>query len=131
MTSFVSTAAPTDAYVQWNYSALRLGEIHTSLTGAGITVAVIDSGVNRTGPELNGAGQVLDGCDWVISPTNVCTGTGVTDQNGHGTHVAGIIAAKNDGLGVTGVAPNATILPLRVLDANGSGYLSDVAAAID
>ena len=131
MTSFVAADAPTVAYTQWNYSALRLGEIHSSLTGTDIKVAVIDSGVNRTGFELNGVGQVLDGCDWVTSSTNVCTGTGVTDENGHGTHVAGIIAAKNDGLGVTGVAPSVTILPLRVLDANGSGYLSDVAAAID
>lgn len=131
MTTLVTAAAPSVAYDQWNYSALRLGEIHSSLTGTGITVAVIDSGVDRTGFELNGDGQVLDGCDWVTSQTNVCTGTGVTDENGHGTHVAGIIAAKNDGLGVTGVAPSVKILPLRVLDANGSGYLSDVAAAID
>jgi len=131
MTSFVAAAAPTVAYTQWNYSALRLGEIHSSLTGTGIKVAVIDSGVNRTGFELDGVGQVLDGCDWVTSSTSVCTGTGLNDENGHGTHVAGIIAAKNDNLGVTGVAPGVTILPLRVLDANGSGYLSDVAAAID
>ena len=131
MTSFVSAAAPTAPFVQWNYSALRLNEIHSSLTGTGIKVAVIDSGVNRTGFELDGVGQVLDGCDWVTSSTSVCTGTGLNDENGHGTHVAGIIAAKNDGLGVTGVAPGVTILPLRVLDANGSGYLSDVAAAID
>ena len=132
MTSFVAAAAPTVAYTQWNYSALRLGEIHSSLTGTNIKVAVIDSGVDRTGFELNVAGQVLDGCDWVTSPTNVCIeGIGIVDENGHGTHVAGIIAAKNDGLGITGVAPNVTILPLRVLDANGNGYLSDVAAAID
>ena len=134
----VSTAfaTPTSAYAQWGYSALRLGEIHTSLTGVGIRVAVIDSGVDRTGPELNGDGlngtsKVLDGCDWVTSPTSVCRGTGVLDENGHGTHVAGIIAAKNDGLGVTGVAPSVEILPLRVLDANGEGWLADIAAAID
>lgn len=131
MTSLVSAAAPTSAYTQWNYSALRLGEIHTSITGTDIIVAVIDSGVNRTGPELDGVGQVLDGCDWVTSATNVCNGTGLNDENGHGTHVAGIIAAKNDGVGVTGVAPGVKILPLRVLDATGSGFLSDVAAAID
>lgn len=129
-------ATPTSAYAQWGYSALRLGEIHTSLTGVGIRVAVIDSGVDRTGPELNGDGlngtsKVLDGCDWVTSPTNVCVGTGVFDENGHGTHVAGIIAAKNDGLGITGVAPSVEILPLRVLNSEGDGWPSDVAAAID
>lgn len=127
----LATVVP--AYTQWNYSALRLGEINTFRTGTGITVAVIDTGVNRTGTDLDGTNpkQVLDGCDWVTSPTNVCTGTGVTDENGHGTHVAGIIAAQNDGEGITGVAPGSTILPLRVLDASGSGYLSDIAAAIE
>ena len=125
-----SIPAPTTSYTQWNYTALRLAEIHNSFTGTNVKVAVIDSGVDRENPELNG-GQVLDGCDWVTSPTNVCRGTGVLDENGHGTHVAGIIAAKNDGYGVTGVAPGATILPLRVLGADGSGWLSDIAAAID
>ncbi len=128
----VATAAA--AYNQWNYTALQLHPIHVHHIGSGTLVAVIDSGVNRTGTDLNGTPQVpqvLDGCDWVTSPTNVCRGTGVTDENGHGTHVAGIIAAKNDGVGITGVAPGSQILPLRVLDANGSGYLSDIAAAID
>ncbi|MEY3605891.1 MAG: hypothetical protein RL289_71, partial [Actinomycetota bacterium] len=114
-----SIPAPTTSYTQWNYTALRLAEIHNSFTGTNVKVAVIDSGVDRENPELNG-GQVLDGCDWVTSPTNVCRDTGVLDENGHGTHVAGIIAAKNDGYGVTGVAPGATILPLRVLGADGS-----------
>lgn len=128
----VATAAT--AYNQWNYTALQLHPIHVHRIGSGTLVAVIDSGVNRTGTDLNGTGQVaqvLDGCDWVTSPTNVCRGTGVVDENGHGTHVAGIIAAKNDGFGITGVAPGSQILPLRVLDASGSGYLSDIAAAID
>jgi hypothetical protein len=128
----VATAATT--YNQWNYTALQLHPIHVHHIGSGTLVAVIDSGVNRTGTDLNGTGQVaqvLDGCDWVTSPTNVCRGTGVVDENGHGTHVAGIIAAKNDGVGITGVAPGSQILPLRVLDASGSGYLSDIAAAID
>lgn len=128
----IATAAA--AYNQWNYTALQLHPIHVHHVGSGTIVAVIDSGVNRTGTDLNGTAQVpqvLDGCDWVTSPTNVCRGTGVTDENGHGTHVAGIIAAKNDGVGITGVAPGSQILPLRVLDANGSGYLSDIAAAID
>lgn len=126
-----AVVAPVTAYRQWGYDTLRLGEIHNSLTGLGVRVAVIDSGVDRTGPELNETGRVLDGCDWVTSPTNVCQGTGVTDENGHGTHVAGIIAAKRDGLGVTGVSPDAVILPLRVLNADGAGWLSDIAAAID
>lgn len=134
VTTFAPVASAATAYNQWNYTALQLHPIHIHHIGSGTLVAVIDSGVNRTGTDLNGTvqvPQVLDGCDWVTSPTNVCRGTGVTDENGHGTHVAGIIAAKNDGVGITGVAPGSQILPLRVLDANGSGYLSDIAAAVD
>lgn len=127
----VTSPSATPSYEQWNYTNLRMPEVNPFLTGAGITVAVIDTGVNRTGTDLDRIGQVLDGCDWVTSPTNVCRGTGVTDENGHGTHVAGIIAAQNDGEGITGIAPEATILPLRVLDASGSGYISDIPAAID
>ena len=122
---------PPNAYTQWNYTSLRLNELPNNVIGTGIRVAVIDSGVDRNGPELNEPGRVLDGCDWVTSPTNVCRGTGVLDENGHGTHVAGIIAAKKDGFGVSGVAPGAVILPLRVLNARGEGWLSDIAAAID
>lgn len=132
-----SNASPTvaatavTAYNQWNYTALQLHQIHAHHIGSGVITAVIDSGVNRTGTDLNNPGQVLDGCDWVTSPTNVCRGTGVVDENGHGTHVAGIIAAQDDGEGITGVAPGSVILPLRVLDASGAGYLSDISAAID
>lgn len=129
ISSAVATAV--NAYNQWNYTALQLQQFHAHTNGDGILVAVIDSGVNRTGTDLNGLNQVLDGCDWVTSPTNVCRGTGVVDENGHGTHVAGIIAAQDDGEGIIGVAPRSQILPLRVLDANGSGYLSDISAAVD
>jgi subtilisin family serine protease len=127
--STVSIAAVAPSYTQWDYTALRLGEIHPYISGNAIVVAVIDTGVDRSSNDLSG--QVLDGCDWVTSPTNVCTGTGLLDENGHGTHVAGIVAAKNDGQGITGVAPGSKILPLRVLDASGTGYLSDIPAAID
>jgi len=85
---------------------------------------VIDTGVDSTHPDL--AGQVLPGADFT-------TGTEgpAVDPNGHGTHVAGIIAAAaGNGEGIAGVAPDARVLPIRVLGANGSGYLSDVANGI-
>ena len=83
--------------------------------GAGVKVAVIDSGVEAAHQDLSGS--VLPGKDY-IDPS----GDGRVDPNGHGTHVAGIIAAHvNNGLGIDGAAPGVHILPVRVLDANGGG----------
>jgi subtilisin family serine protease len=88
-------------------------------------VAVIDTGVDATHPDL--AGQVLPEYD-VINRTTLAT---ATDPNGHGTHVAGTIAADaGNGIGISGIAPDAKILPIRVLGANGSGYMSDAATGI-
>ena len=92
--------------------------------GAGITVAVVDTGADFGHEDL--AGQlVAGGHDWVDGDDDP------GDANGHGTHVAGTIAAAADnGLGIAGVAPAAKVLPLRALDAKGSGSMSNVAAAM-
>jgi thermitase len=93
-------------------------------TGAGVTVAVVDTGADSTAPDLSG--QLVSGYSWV-------NGDGDTqDENGHGTHVSGIIAAaQNNGIGVSGVAPGARVMPLQALDASGSGTDTDVAAAFN
>jgi serine protease len=79
-------------------------------SGAGVTVAVIDSGVDATHPDLQG--QVLPGLD-LVDPK----GNGDTDLVGHGTTVAAIIAGRgDDNAGVIGIAPKAKILPVRVLN---------------
>ena len=91
-------------------------------TGLGTTVAVVDSGVRASHPDL--AGRVAGGHDWIDSDDNP------NDLYGHGTHVAGTIGATRDnGIGVAGVAPDVTIMPLRVLDANGAGSVAAGAAA--
>ena len=89
-----------------------------------VTVAVIDSGVCLDHPDLEG--RILEnGYDFVDDDDTA------QDELGHGCGVAGIIAANVDnGIGIAGVAPNAMILPLRVLDAQGIGTYSDVAQAI-
>jgi subtilisin family serine protease len=93
-------------------------------TGAGVTVAEVDSGVDYTAPDLQG--QFVSGWDYLNGDNDP------QDQLGHGTHVAGIIAAlQNNGIGVSGVAPAAKVMPLRVLDANGNGTDDDVAQAFN
>jgi thermitase len=89
--------------------------------GAGITVAVADTGVDAGHPEL--AGRLVPGYDFIDNDPDP------QDGHGHGTHVAGTIAAGENGAGVIGVAPQALVMPLRVLDNNGGGGSADVAAA--
>lgn len=84
---------------------------------------VIDTGIDLTHPDLNVSktGNV----SYVLSePT-------ANDGNGHGTHVAGIIAARNNSIGVVGVAAGATVVAVKVLDSTGTGRDSDVIAGID
>jgi thermitase len=96
-------------------------EAWASTRGAGVTVAVVDSGVDLGHPDL--AGRLTAGHDFVDDDSIPA------DLNGHGTHVAGTIAAGENGVGAIGVAPAALVMPLRVLDAGGSGNSADVAAA--
>lgn len=94
------------------------GSYTTANSGAGVSAYVIDSGVLASHTEFGG--RVAAG--W----TAVADGLGTGDCNGHGTHVAGTIAGKT-----YGVAKAATIIPVRVLDCNGSGFNSDVVAGLE
>ena len=93
-------------------------------TGAGQTVAVVDTGVDeatRTSADT-----------YPAATTSSTTDVDPTDPDGHGTHVAGTIAATRDnGEGIAGVAPEAASSPLRVLDENGDGRRSDIIEAFD
>jgi subtilisin family serine protease len=83
-------------------------------------IAVIDSGIDLDHPDLNAVGGVN------------CVGPGAPDDdNGHGTHVAGTIAARNNGSGVVGVAPGTRVYAAKVLDATGNGTWSQIICAID
>lgn len=104
---------------QVSYGTARVGG---PLDGTGYTAWVIDSGVDLDHPDLN-----VDASRGFTSINN----GGMDDSNGHGTHVAGTIGAIDNTIGALGVAPNTTIVPVRVLDRRGSGSTSGVIAGID
>ncbi|HEX6363260.1 MAG TPA: S8 family serine peptidase [Albitalea sp.] len=110
---------PTDYVMQWAPVALRLPEAHLRSTGSGTRVAVLDTGVDTLHPAL--AGRLLPGYDFVQRDADPSeTGTLLDPAFGHGTHVAGLVAL---------VAPDARIMPLRVLDAAGLGNAWTIAEA--
>jgi serine protease len=124
-----ATATPNDPLrsQQWAITKTTFGALWPGLVGAGVTIAVVDTGVDASHPDL--AGRVLPGCRF-LGTTN--TGAlGANDDHGHGTHVAGIAAAlTNNGRGIEGAAPGVRILPVKVLDQNGQGYSSNIANGI-
>nr|WP_161974893.1 S8 family peptidase [Bacillus timonensis] len=92
----------------------------TKYTGSGTKIAIIDTGISQHEDLVIAGG---------ISFTSYTTS--YSDDNGHGTHVAGIVGAKNNQIGTVGVAPEASIYAVKVLGADGSGYLSDIISGLD
>jgi thermitase len=126
---------PNDPYYTLAYQTTRYGNIpqwapqFVSASEAwditqgdpAIIIAIVDTGIDTQHPELQG--KIVGGTSFV--------GRSVKDQHGHGTHVAGIAAGStNNSTGIAGICPRCSIMPIRALDASGSGYLSDVAAGI-
>ena len=89
-----------------------------NITGTGITIAILDTGIRTTHNEFSGAGKLLLGPDFGDNDNDP------TDIDGHGTHVAGIAAANDNGTGVVGIAPDASILVIKVF--SNSGLASDL-----
>jgi subtilisin family serine protease len=113
---------------QWGLTQINAPQAWArGVKGAGATIAVVDTGVDLNHPDLKS--KLVSGADLVAAGGDCPPGP--QDENGHGTHVAGIAgAATNNGIGVAGTAPDAKIMPVRVLDADGSGTTDDVAAGI-
>ena len=112
---------------QWGLDQVHAEAAWPTSTGAGAVVAVVDTGVDLSHPDLQGnlvAGATFTGCGSTPPPCgngDFRGPDGVNNGDEHGTHVSGIIAAvANDGIGVAGVAPNAKIMPVKVLE-GGSG----------
>lgn len=106
----------------WGVRAFDLPKAWSKSKGEGVRVAVLDTGVDLDHPDLKG--NLLPGMN-MIDP-----GRPPHDDNQHGTHVAGIIAAENNDIGMVGVAPEAKVVPVKVLDRRGNGSLVNVAKGI-
>ena len=91
-------------------------------TGVGANVAIVDTGIDHSHPDISA--NYAGGYDYVNDDTDAM------DDNGHGTHCAGIAAAVDNTEGVVGVAPGVSLYGVKVLGANGGGYSDDVAAGI-
>lgn len=110
---------------QWYLAQMQMDQIWSQhgLGSSGVTVAVLDTGVDYTHPDL--VGRVIKGPDYIDKDYDP------KDMHGHGTHVAGIIAAGlNNHEGISGLAPDVKILAIRVLDANGGGSLFNIAKGL-
>jgi hypothetical protein len=126
--AFPSTS-PNDPYFadnQRDLDVMRMALAWTRSTGSpSVKVAILDTGIMSSHPDLAGVE--------LVSPRNELDDTATpSDGNGHGTHVAGTIAAQADnGIGVAGIAPDVAIMPVKVLDDDGTGYLSDFFDGVD
>jgi subtilisin len=102
--------------ITWNVARVGYGD------GTGKTAWIIDSGIDFTHPDLN--------ADATRSKSFISGVTSASDENGHGTHVAGIIGAKNNNIGVLGVASGASLVALRVFNKDGEGTLGTIIQAL-
>ncbi|MGX1314835.1 membrane-anchored mycosin MYCP [Streptomyces calvus] len=114
----------------WSLQRVLLDELWQGTDkGRGVRVAVIDTGVDDVNPQLAGAVDKAAGLDLLTKGSG---GDPTNDEVGHGTKVAGIIAARpREGTGFVGLAPNATVIPIRQNDADSSGDSDSMARAID
>ena len=141
-TSYPGTTGPDQlSPCQWDMPVINAGAAHDTATGAGVTVGVIDGGVDFSHPDLAGAIDVAKSCSFIYSttptadPAEIANGdcsnkAAVQDLQGHGTHVSTTIAGRANGIGIVGVAPEATIVGLKACTIVGFCFADSVAAAL-
>ena len=128
---------------QWDMALIEAGEAtsYNHATGAGVTVGVIDSGIDVDHPDIAPNLNLDLSCSFIFDDTPTanpaeiangdCSNKGaVNDLNGHGTHVASTIGAPVNGIGIAGVAPDATLIGLKACTEAGFCFADSVAAAI-
>ena len=107
----------------WGVDRIDAEVVHASESankGEGVKVAILDTGIDLNHPDL-----------YVTGGASFVSGKSYDDKNGHGTHVAGIVAALDDGDGVIGVAPDANLYAVKVLNNRGMGWVSDIIAGLE
>ena len=141
-TSYPGTSGPDQlSPCQWDMSVINAGAAQAKATGKGVKVGVIDGGVDFTHPDLAGGIDVAKSCSFIYSttptadPAEVANGdcsnkAAVQDLQGHGTHVATTIGGRKNGIGIVGVAPQATIVGLKACTIAGFCFVDSVAAAL-
>ncbi|MDI6637500.1 MAG: S8 family peptidase [Bacillota bacterium] len=114
---------PRKQTVPWGITRVRAPEAWGSATGRGVRVAVLDTGIDMSHPDLKA--NIEGGFDCINETTDV------VDDNGHGTHVAGTIAALDNDFGVVGVAPEARLYAVKAFDSRGQGQVSDIVQGME
>jgi len=115
----VKIAADT---VDWGVARIGADKIWEKSTGSSVVVAIVDTGIQLDHPDLQG--NITEGYDFVNDKSTA------SDDHGHGTHVAGIVASIQNQSGTIGASHTARLMPIKALNSTGSGYISDVAKGI-
>lgn len=122
------TSASSGQTLPWGISRIHADDAWATSTGATVKVAVIDTGIQADHPDLKD--NIKGGTRFYVQGSTVYQDSRWGDDNGHGTHVAGTIAARDNTVGVVGVAPNVELYAVKVLDKFGNGPWSAVAAGV-
>jgi hypothetical protein len=120
---------------QWSMQQIHAPQAQAVNAGrAQVEVGIVDTGIDGNHQDfvLNGQSNVdcARGADFTFQGPGIGNPLACVDNNFHGTHVAGIIGARRNGLGVVGVAPNVTLVPIKVCDGDGHCYISDAVEGI-
>jgi len=111
--------------MQWGITEMKVNELWTKpmVSATRPVIAILDTGVDTTHPDL--ADNCIEGYDFINETSEM------RDNNGHGTHVAGIAAACDNGIGIIGANPRALIMPVAVMQSDGSGDMATIIRGID
>lgn len=118
---------PPPQVLPWGVDRIDADLAWTNSTGLEVKVAILDTGIDKDHPDLGD--NIMDGVNFVKIRGKIIADQW-DDDNGHGTHCAGIVAAVDNDIGVIGVAPQAYLYGVKVLDRRGSGYVSDIILGI-